>query len=88
MTMRRLLLGAVCVLGTCGAVPAAPPLAEGRELDPVAREHYLAAQKHEPEGSALANSAERTSGTFSPALLAMVEAVLRGWTMPLGTAPR
>jgi hypothetical protein len=86
--MKRTLFGAVCGLAICGTAAAQPPgarLSEGRELDPVAREQYRA-----PQGAAPAPAArptERPGDMFSTAL-ALVEALVRDFTIPLGTAPR
>lgn len=93
--LRRVLLGVVCAVVVSGAVSAAPPAlqprphVEGRELDPVARDHFL------PEQPAVVNEAPAVPAPAPAradhdALWALTlgahEAVLSAFTMPLGTA--
>ncbi|MDY3556722.1 hypothetical protein R5W24_005892 [Gemmata sp. JC717] len=91
--LRRVLLGCVCVVSAVGAVSAAPPglqprpHVEGREIDPVARDHFL------PESPAVVSeppalpAQPRAEGdAFWVLLFGAHEAVLNKFTMPLGTA--
>ncbi len=88
-----MLLGLVGAVGVCGTVVAAPPglqpnrLAEGRELDPVTRDHYLP----EPQVAGAEGSARGATGDRDALwafLTGMHEAIAREFTMPLGTVPR
>lgn len=88
-----MLMGLVGAVAVCGAVTAKPPglqpapQVEGRELDPVTRDHYLP----EPpvlggEGSTPArdpSGADRDA--FWAILIGSHEAITDEFTMPLGT---
>lgn len=89
--LRRALLGLVGVVSVCGAAVSAPPglqprpHVEGRELDPVTRDHFL------PEGPPVVNEAPPLRASADrdalwAVLLGAHEAVLSEFTMQLGTA--
>ena len=90
MSMRRLLLGlgVAAILGsTATAGPPAGPLSEGREVDPVARDFYLAPPVAAPESSG-APRAERPGDTVGMSMvLALGSAILNHFTFQLGTVP-
>lgn len=89
--LRGMLLGLVGTAAVCGAAVAGPPglqprpHVEGRELDPVTRDHFL------PEPPAVVNEAPALSSTadrdsFLAVLLGAHQAVTHDFTMLLGTA--
>jgi hypothetical protein len=87
--MRRVLLGLVGAAAIGSAATAAPPggpLSEGREVDPVARDFYLAPVAA-PE-SADAPGAGHLGDTVGGSLfLALGSAILNHFTFQLGTVP-
>lgn len=88
--LRRALLSLACAVSVCGATQAAPPglqprpHVEGRELDPVTRDHFLT------EPPSVVNEAPATTPADRSAIWTVLigahEAVTNTFTMPLGTA--
>ncbi|MFM8273483.1 MAG: hypothetical protein ACKODX_14310 [Gemmata sp.] len=89
--LRRTLLGGLGVLAACCAVAAAPPglqprpHVEGRELDPVTRDHYLPDVPLAGATPDASPSAAGESAAFWAALLGAHAAITDEFTMPLGT---
>ncbi len=74
-----------------GAAAASPPgaggpLSEGREPDPVVRDHYLPTPTGEPARGREPAPPPKPGGPFGGFLAALGEALLRGLSIPLGTA--
>ena len=89
MTMRRMLLGLVgaAAVSVCGAATAKPPQSEGREVDPVVRDFQLGGPPAAVEMGGAA-APEKPGDVFGWALLvALHEALMDHFTMPLGTVP-
>lgn len=83
MTLRRMIWSVAATAALGGASSAAPPaLSEGRELDPVGRDFFLAG----PTAPAPGGEAAPTSAAPAVSFLGSVrEAILAKLTVPLGT---
>ena len=83
MTLRRLLMGVMTMMCLGAAVSAAPPaLSEGREVDPVARDFFLATPAPAPAPSEEAAQAKLPPLSF---LGHFREVILAKFTVQLGT---
>lgn len=93
MTLRRMLLGFAVVAAVAGTVSAKPPglpgntLPEGREIDPVKRDFYLAETLPPAEDSAPRRNTEDNSEVTETSLLGTLrDTIAHELTIPLGTA--
>jgi hypothetical protein len=89
MTIRRILFSLSAVVVLSGAVMAGPPnssLPEGRELDPVARDYFLAPPAASEEKSSNTRSPEKQSDTAAGEFVSWLYNTINTWlTIPLGT---
>ncbi len=92
MTLRRTVFGVLTALVLSGGAAAKPPgeggpLPEWRELDPVARDHYLTAPVPEAARDRTPTRPEQKPGdTVGTFIAALGEALLYRLSVPLGTA--
>jgi hypothetical protein len=84
MTARDGLLGLVLAAAGAGVAGAAPPMAEGREPDPVAREFYAAEPAAFGYAAGPAPAAKPAVGSW---VVAVWGVLLDRMTVPLGTVP-